>query len=120
MSYGTAQKKFSCPACGGEAQWNPGTNRVHDDYQVVRGMFVRGMILNQFFLIIPLPTIPLTKSHVLRHSPKEILLPRLRRRGAMESWYESSSRRLPSSQGNVCQRNDPKPILPHYSPANHS
>jgi hypothetical protein len=24
MSEATAQKKFSCPACGGEAQWNPG------------------------------------------------------------------------------------------------
>ena len=24
MSEAIAQKKFSCPACGGEAQWNPG------------------------------------------------------------------------------------------------
>src|SRR6185295_3284639 len=24
MTEATAQKKFSCPACGGEAQWNPG------------------------------------------------------------------------------------------------
>jgi len=23
MSEATAQKKFTCPACGGEAQWNP-------------------------------------------------------------------------------------------------
>jgi len=23
MSEATAQKKFSCPSCGGEAQWNP-------------------------------------------------------------------------------------------------
>ena len=23
MPEATAQKKFSCPACGGEAQWNP-------------------------------------------------------------------------------------------------
>ena len=24
MSDATAQKKFSCPSCGAEAQWNPG------------------------------------------------------------------------------------------------
>src|SRR6266705_1130857 len=37
------------------------TNRVHDDHEIVRGMFVRGIVPNKFFLIIPLTIIPLTK-----------------------------------------------------------
>lgn len=28
MAEATAQKKFSCPACGGEAQWNPGKHAL--------------------------------------------------------------------------------------------
>jgi Zn finger protein HypA/HybF involved in hydrogenase expression len=28
MSQATAQKKFSCPACGGEAQWNPAQQKL--------------------------------------------------------------------------------------------
>jgi hypothetical protein len=28
MSEATAQKKFSCPSCGGEAQWNPAKNAL--------------------------------------------------------------------------------------------
>jgi len=27
MSEATAQKKFSCPACGAAAEWNPPSNR---------------------------------------------------------------------------------------------
>ncbi len=28
MSDATAQKKFSCPSCGGEAQWNPAKKAI--------------------------------------------------------------------------------------------
>src|SRR5438132_9805520 len=28
MTEAIAQKKFSCPACGGEAQWNPGKSAL--------------------------------------------------------------------------------------------